>query len=215
MSTPTTQPLEIARLALEACDELVPGPSGSLVELCIDGSNLVALFEVDAAEHDRRTAVGVGAATSTGLLHALWELPEGVQIPRSRLSRRDLSTIETLGHGFVKGADDLTRVYVPAGHISALVVVKRDLSTAIKRTSLLPGIYWRVAAATRSGPPFDEAHATSVRTGVGATVVSGGEVTVVAEPHAPVIGLPAVVRWWLAELAYRNWGYGNCAHCSS
>lgn len=186
-----------------------------LVELCIDGSDLVGLFEVDTAEHDRRTAVGVGAATSTGLLHALWELPEGVQIPRSRLSQQDLSTIETLGHGYVEGAGDLTRVYVPAGRISALVVVKRDLSRAVKRASLLPGICWRVAASTGSGPISGEILELTARTGVGATVVSSDEVTVVAEPHAPVIGSPAVVRWWLAELAYRNWGMGNCDHCSS
>ena len=91
-------------------------------------------------------------------------------------------------------------VYVPAGRISVLVFVKRDLSAAVKRASLLPGIYWRVAASTGSEPTSGKIRELTARTGVGATVVSGDEVTVVAEPHAPVIGSPAVVRWWRVEM---------------
>jgi hypothetical protein len=215
MSFPSTQDAEIARLALAACAPQVPSHDSALVELCVDGSRFVALFDVDVAEHDRRIAAGVGAATNTGLLHALWELPQGLPISRRSISERDLGTFEGLGRGYVEGVEDLTRVYVPAGQVTALIVVKRDLSAAIERISLLPGIYWRVAAAIGLGPPSDDLLAASNRSGIGAAVVRRGEATVVAAPRAPTRGIPAVVRWWLAEIAYRNWGYGNCAHCSS
>ena len=57
------------------------------VPLCVDGQYYVAGLQVDRYEHLRRRAVGVGAVTSTGVLHALWQLPYAVPTPK--VSRRD------------------------------------------------------------------------------------------------------------------------------
>jgi hypothetical protein len=205
----------VAQLSLDACLGSTRSCNCTLVELCVDGSLFTVDFELDRTEHRRRVAVGAGPATNTGLLHALWELPEGIPVERRRVSHRDLETLDSLGAGFVEDGDCLTRMFVPAGRVRALVVVAPDLPTAVSRSARLPAIYWRVAAAIGPRRSSPDVVATSERTGVGAVVVNDGVATVLASPQEPVRGVPAVVRWWIAELAYRNWGYGNCAHCSS
>lgn len=201
-----------ARTALRAC--LGEQCRCSVVELCIDGARFAVTFDVDQQEHRRRSEAGLGAATDTGLLHALWELPEGIPTPAVALTDRDLSTLRHLGAGYVQGSATLTRLYVPAGVIGAVVVVAGTLGEAVASAARLPAIYRRLAVCHRR--PID---AGSIeygrRVGVGAVLVSGSAAEVVVAPREPVLGVPAVVRWWLAELAYRNGAYGNCAHCIS
>lgn len=207
--------VEVARVALTASLGPREACECAVIELHIDGLRFGVEFRVDREEHRRRQRLGVGAVTGTGLLHALWELPAGLPIPARCLTEPNLATLRELGEGFVEGTKILTRTFTPAGNVSAVVVVADTISDAISRASRLPPIFWRVAAARRLTADVAESVAFSERTGVGSLVVGSDGSTELVAPRPPVRGVPAVYRWWLSELAYRNWGHGNCAHCVS
>jgi hypothetical protein len=73
----------------------------------------------------------------------------------------------------------------------------------------------RVAAATRWPADTASAIAAGHAGGIGVVVVSAVGAELLVEPRPPLLGVPAVYRWWISELSYRNWGYANCAHCRS
>jgi hypothetical protein len=135
--------------------------------------------------------------------------------PASSLSVEDVSTLQELGAGFVDGTSVLTRTYVPAARVTAVVSVADGLGDALTRASFLPAIFWRLAVSRRHPAHMDLAVARGQAAGVGAIVVNADGPDVIVTPRPPKRGVPAVYRWWLGELAYRNWGGGNCAHCSS
>lgn len=205
----------LARDALTASLGLRDGCDCAVIELHIDGLRFGVEFRVDWGEHRRRQRLGLGAATNTGLLHALWELPAGLAIPADCLDERNRTTLRELGDGYVEGTATFTRTFTPAGSISAVVVVADRMSGALSRVGRLPPIFWRIAAARRQPANVREAAMLCARIGVGGVVVTPDGATEVAAPKSPVRGVPAVYRWWLSELAYRNWGSGNCAHCVS
>ena len=204
--------LDAARRALEA----VGGPRScgcAVVELQVDGARFAVDFVLDEHEHRSRSALGLGPATNTGLLHALWELPEGVPVRADRLTEQNVATLRDLGVGYVRGTDVLTRTFNPVGSIRSVLVVTNSMEMAVAGVARLPPIFRRLAVAFRR--PDKRAFATNARasTGIGRVLMGSGGAEVLAEPEAAIRGVPAVYRWWLAELAYRNWGYVNCAHC--
>lgn len=206
--------LDAARAALKQSFGGLDGCECSVIELHIDGNRFAVHFQVDLKEHHRRQQVGAGAATNTGLLHALWELPAGISIPVSCLRDLDLMTLSALGEGYVEGNDVLIRTFAPAGVVTAVVVVANGIDEALARASRLPPIFWRIGAAlrpSRAGAGIAAGEAS----GIGVVVMTDGGADVMVAPRPPVLGVPAVYRWWLGELAYRSWGYGNCAHCVS
>jgi hypothetical protein len=217
--TSTTPDPAVARLAAARAALAALGNRDScecsVVELRIDGSRFAVRFDLDRHEHRRRQQVGAGAATHTGLLHALWELPAHVPVPATCLDDLDLSTLRELGAGYVEGTEMLTRTFAPAATVTAVVVVAKGMNEALARASRLPPIFWRLAASSRRPARFDMAIAAGHASGVGGVVVGGDGTEVVVAPRSPIRGVPAVYRWWLGELAYRNWGSGNCAHCFS
>lgn len=193
---------------------MTPSKEGSMVELCIDGARFAVDFRVDGNEHERRINAGAGPATDTGLLYALWSLPAGMAIPAAALDRRDLATLLDLGDGYVEGTENLTRTFTPAGSVTAVAVVAESLGDAVARAARLPPIFWRVAAGLRRVGRA-EAVALGGSRGIGAVVMGSDGPKVIVRPRSPRLGAPAVYRWWLSELAYRNWLYANCAHCMS
>ncbi|MDQ1536287.1 MAG: hypothetical protein QOE58_680 [Actinomycetota bacterium] len=206
--------LNAARAALRAFGRHY-GCECSVVELRIDGNRFFVEFAIDREEHRRRRALGVGAASGTGLLHALWELPAGIPIPEQCLTQRDVSTLRDHGKGYVEGTDVLTRSFSPAGTIRAVVVVANQLDEAIGRLRRLPPIFRRLAVALRSPARSASASVLGGTTGIGTAVIGRGGAELLVAPAPAILGVPAVYRWWLAELAYRNWEYVNCAHCVS
>jgi hypothetical protein len=191
-----------------------------LVPLMIDGASTWALFEVDADEHFRRREVGLGAATSRALLHALWSLPFDIPVPGAALSAMDRATLADEGHGFISGEFDdvLVRVFRPAGTIRLLATLNSDLASAIGAAGRLVPVFTRVAIWSSRRPELGRQSMVDVSAacvmGVGVVGVSE-EVELLVRPGPPILGIPSVFRWWMAEIAYRNWLYTdpNWAHC--
>lgn len=207
--------LDLARVGIGAAIGDASRCACSVVDLQVDGSRFAAAFDLNADEHRRRQAIGAGAVTGTGLLHALWQLPVGIPFPASSLSVADVSTLRELGEGYVDGTSILTRTYAPAARVTAVVTVADGVGDALARASLLPAIFWRLAMSRRRPAHMERAVARCEAAGIGAIVMTADGPDVIVAPRAPKRGVPAVYRWWLGELAYRNWGSGNCAHCSS
>ena len=179
-------------------------------ELCVDGARFSALLHVDCEEHDRRRRLGLGAATSTGLLHALWNLPWGISFPRSVLDPADLATLTELGQGWVEESEGLvTRRYQPAGTVQAIAVIDSVLARAISRAATHSPTVRRHAVWSRPSELVSGRVAMSLRhaleIGVGVSVAGEWGSNVLVEPAVPLVGRPAVFRWWQAEIAYRNW----------
>jgi hypothetical protein len=184
-----------------------------LVPIRVDGASYHVGLRIDWVEHARRGRTGLGALTSSGLLHALWGLPWGIPVARAALSELDRHTIENEGQGWVEGhGPSLVRRYAPSGAVASVAVRHRSLSGAIARAGAHPPTVRRIAIWDRasSAPvrpdPLQLVRASTL--GIGISVCSGGGGGAAVELVAPaeaIVGLPAVFRWWQAELAYRNW----------
>lgn len=204
-----------ARAALQATG-LQTRCSCEVVELTIDGARSFVLFRLNIGEHRRRNQARSGAITDRGLLHALWSLPEDIPVPCEKLTTRDAATLQQSGRGHViKRGGSLCRVFRPAGTIQAVVAVARSLGDAVGRVGQYPAIFERLAVSL-TAQLRDEDIWAAQQLGVGiVTHAAPGHTEVVDTPAEARRGVPGVYRWWISELAYRNWGYANCAHWSS
>jgi hypothetical protein len=180
------------------------------VPLRVDGNNFLAGFRITNSEHNRRRKLGVGAATSTGLLHTLWTLPLGVPVLRSSLPQRDQNTLNHEGFGWID--DDgctVQRTYEPPGTVGTVIVVDTSLPRAVRRVASHPPTTRRIAVWRRNSdrPPRPQRDQVErARSfGIGIYIVEHGRCCEVLAFGPALPGLPAVFRWWQAELAYRNW----------
>jgi hypothetical protein len=180
------------------------------VPLRVDGNSFLAGLRITNGEHNRRRRLGVGAATSTGLLHTLWALPHGVPVLRSSLPERDQMTLNHEGFGWID--DDgctVRRTYEPPGTVGTVIVIDTSLSRAVHRVASHPSTTRRIAVWQRQSerpprPRRDQVErARSL--GIGIYIVEHGRCSEVLGAAPALTGLPAVFRWWQAELAYRNW----------
>jgi hypothetical protein len=202
------------------CSDSLPGRSVSGLPPCapgeigvplrVDGSSYLAGLHLTGAEHLRRRHLGLGAASSRALLHALWSLPHGVPVPWDSISDLDRVTLLEEGSGWV--IDDgrtALRTYQPAGAVGSVVVTDGSLSRAVSRVAAHPPTFRRMALWRREStrPPqrhlkqLDRAEAL----GIGVYTMQANECIELVTPAPAVVGLPAVFRWWIAEIAYRNW----------
>jgi hypothetical protein len=180
------------------------------VPLCVDGRRYVAGLRLNLDEHLRRQRVGLGAATSTGLLHALWELPYGISFPRNSFSEIDRLTLTEADDRWVEHrGEDFLRVYQPAGAIKSVTASDRSLARAVDKAASHPPTVRRTAIwNTSTDGRSSKATATLLKArllGVGVLAFDGIRTHELVEPGEAVRGQPAVFRWWQAELAYRNW----------
>lgn len=180
------------------------------IPLCVDGCFYVAGLWLDTAEHLRRSEMRLGAATSTGLLHALWELPAGIPVPKRALAPMDRETLRQEGCGWAEERrDDIVRVYRPAGLVGCVAVPDKSLAKAVQRVSAHPPTVRRTAvwltASNDVSARTADLLSRAVRLGVGVLAVDGDRLCELVRPADAVRGRPAVFRWWQAELAYRNW----------
>jgi hypothetical protein len=153
--------------------------------------------------------VGVGAVTSTGILHALWQLPYAVPTPKGSLAEIDRGTLEG-SRGLVEEAgDDVVRVYQPAGAVRYVMVPAASLARGIHRAASHPPTVRRAAMCLepKHGEGGSRARLLELAKdlGVGVLEVSARGVHELVPSARPQMGRPAVFRWWQAELAYRNW----------
>jgi len=191
-----------SRAALSAVRDLTGLPT---VGMELDGLQVVVAFHLDAGEHERRAAAGVGAVTSTAVLHGLWLIPSEIAVPpgnvplvkRHRL-RGAQGFVENSPRGFV-------RLYSPAGTVHSIGVRRRSAIRAIEQTARFTSIFRRIALTDGNAPPSDCAVERARDAGIGLVAISGDEHQQLVRPARPVLGIPAVYRWWVAELAYASW----------
>ena len=167
----------------------------------IDGVELLAAFELDSTEHERRRGLGVGAVDCLSLLHGLWLLPAGGTVSLSSIPEvKATALMAAPSHARIIDDYAIERTYVPAGVIHAVGFLGRNVEQAIHRAARFTPIVERVVLLD----PDSELRAVSAREarewGVGLLDTVSGEFVVRALPR--VTGVPAVYRWWIAELAY-------------
>ena len=192
-------------------DESLTCALGAAVDLkvllvTIDGMRLAIAFEPDFAEHNRRHALGVGAVTATSVLHGLWLLPNGVPVPAAALPdhKRDrLSRFPAL----VTSIDDhFRRTYEPPGVVRALAGGGRSARRAVDRVARFSPIFYRYAVV-KGDHSLPAVITYAAKKGVGVLQTDRGEGRLVSSAPGAVRGVPAVYRWWVAELAYEAWLY--------
>ncbi len=180
------------------------------IPLCVEGRPYVAGLELNLQEHSRRQLAGLEAVTSTGLLHALWELPYGVPFPTQSFNVLDRATLESAEDGWVEKQDDtFVRLYQPVGTIRSIIVSDRSLARAVaKAASHSPTIrrfaIWRTSTTGKS-PNAVETLLRARMLGVGVIAVDDAQFVELVAPAEAIRSRPVVFRWWQAELAYRNW----------
>lgn len=177
---------------------------GCSLDVIVDGQPLVVVFSPDVAEHKRRTELATGAVTSRRLLHALWAVPAGLTWPTSAVAAEDVRTLEREGHGFATVRDGhVERHFQPAGQVEAIVTFRRRLSDAVAAAAAFPPVFRRYAVARHMPKRPADTFGDAERYGVGVLFPDGSHGPVRAVE--PIVGVPAVYRWWFAEVAYRAW----------
>ncbi len=178
-----------------------------VVRLQIDGSAMLAAFEPDLGEHQRRLASNVGAMTSTPILHGLWLLPSGVPVPAAAIPDRKVDVLRRAS-GFVTESEaGFQRLYSPAGVVRAVAFVGRDAVRAIERAVRFTPILQRFVVVSGTTPIASHLEGMAREWGIGLVTVDDGLTRVVVSAGPPERGIPSVYRWWIAELAYRSWLY--------
>lgn len=184
-----------AAAALEALYELPVVPAR------LDGTQALIALELDVVEHDRRAALGAGAVDSLSLLHGLWMLPAGGTVDVASVPDVKLRALrDAVHHVSVIDSERLARTYSPAGVVRAVGFVGRSVERAIRRAARFTPIVERVVLVEPGVVVAGRAAREALEWGVGLVDTEQGELVV---PGLQAVkGVPAVYRWWLAELAY-------------
>jgi hypothetical protein len=178
-----------------------------VVDITIDGIQMLAAFEPDLKEHMRRSEADVGAVTSTGLLHGLWLLPSGVPVPVADIPVNKRARLEQAKHLVEVTEGHFERHYSPPGAVRAVGFRGGRTDRALRQAAGFTPIVQRLVIGERPMFPSIDALRTAEASGVGLVEHLGGITSVLLAPRAAELGVPAVYRWWIAELAYSMWLY--------
>jgi len=196
----------LERTARAAVNELTALP---VVDLRIDGVRALAAFEPCASEHQRRQGLGLGAVTATSLLHGLWLLPEGIPVIMGDLPDHKLDRLVSARHLVTLMGGSLVRDYVPAGVVRSVAFFGTTLQVGIKRALRFTPIVRRLVVVSDSQRADASSLATAATFGIGVIQAREGGVQLLVDAAPAVTGVPAVYRWWIAEVAYERWLYDN------
>ena len=192
--------------AVEAIELTTGSP---VVSISIEGSKMLAAFELDPSEHKRRQGIGVGAITSKALLHGLWSLPSGGFVPSNALPDVKVQRLRMAPHSAIETGCGFWRVYAPPGTLRSVAFdgpsVDRSVHRAIKFTPIVQRF---VLTHESNGTVPWPIECLAREWGVGIIDVeekAGPRVIVPASPAE--VGVPSVYRWWMAELAYKHYLY--------
>lgn len=199
MTTGRTERRNGARQALE---ELTGLPA---VVARLEGKEMVAAFDPDVGEHERRSTAGTGAVTSRALLHGLWLLPSGIPVPTAAIPEQKLQHLRSAGHLAQEDGECLERLYSPAGAVRAIAIAGADIERSVAQAIRFTPIVQRVVVADVTTQPSSATLGLADRWGVGVVRAREDGCDVLRHPAPAVVGVPAVYRWWLAELAYEGW----------
>ncbi len=178
-----------------------------VVALSVDGISMLAAFEPDSHEHRRRKGLDVGAVTSTGLLHGLWLLPGGLPVPVGDVPDHKRRHLDAAPHLVDVTDAGYQRCYSPPGVVRAVAFGGSKTDRAIERAARFTPIVQRLVYSEGPMRPSLAHVRRAQESGLGLLECSGGTARLLLEPSAAEIGVPAVYRWWIAELAYASWIY--------
>ncbi len=164
--------------------------------------NVPMLFFVDANTDEirRRDAAGVGAIVDRGVINALWELPDGIDFPRSALPDWVLERLKTQIPR--DASNTIRRDLRPPLTIHAAAGTGPSLSRILDAVGQLSSVCATAAVVTARPPtPDDPALLDAQLFGVGVGAVDGHRVHVLnhAQPMRPDLG---AYQWHVAELLY-------------
>jgi hypothetical protein len=192
--------------ALSDCTSGVSHLAGTTM-LPVDlGAAVVAgAFSLNRAEHDRRQGFGAGAVTSLALLHGLWMLPEDCPVEPGALPDVKVRRLRDTPCAVEEKDGFLVRSYRPAGVLRAVAFaggsVERTIEHAIQFSPIVSRFV--MLGPAQSLTTRQEWLAREWSVGVfQRTALSEG--SFVVPPSSPVLGVPSVFRWWIAELAYES-----------
>ncbi len=188
--------------ARRALEELTGLPA---VLVRLEGKAMTAAFDPDVGEHARRSAAGAGAVTSRALLHGLWLLPTGVPVPTAAIPERKRQYLRAARHFAQEDGGCLERLYSPAGAVSAIAIAGADIERSVGQAIRFTPIVQRVVVTDVTSQPSSATLALAERWGLGVVRAREDGCDVLLHPAPAVVGVPAVYRWWLAELAYEGW----------
>lgn len=175
------------------------------VAIRLEGKEMAAAFEPDVSEHVRRSTAGAGAVTACALLHGLWLLPAGVPVPTAAIPERKRQHLRAAGHFAQEDGGCLERLYSPAGVVRAIAIAGADIERSVGQAIRFTPIVQRVVVTDVATQPSSGTLALAEEWGVGVVKAQEDGCDVLLHPAPAVVGVPAVYRWWLAELAYEGW----------
>jgi hypothetical protein len=89
--------------------------------------------------------------------------------------------------------------------VRAVAGVAKSFRGALAKLAGIPPIYGRVAVCTGGDEPTAALRERAAQSGVGLVTVADGLSHSWCATIDPVIGVPAIYRWWVAEIVYDSW----------
>ena len=193
-------------LALVSVEQMTGLP---VVRFAIEGSAMLGAFDLSLHEHERRARAGVGAITSTALLHGLWLLPPGGSTPPGVLPEVKVQRLRAAPHTVVETDAGFERTYSPPGILRLVAFSGRCVERSVHRAARFTPIIQRFALIDESREPVPSSAQCAAREwGVGIISLREGACPQILVPASPAeMGIPHVYRWWVAELAYERYLY--------
>jgi hypothetical protein len=139
------------------------------------------------------------------MLHGLWLLPAGIPVPADALPAVKRRRLRTAPHFALEADGGFQRLYSPPGVVRAIAFTGTDPRACVQRAVRFTPIVERVVVSHEDTPVPGDSRRLAGRFGIGITEVAENDVRVISGPKKAVIGVPAVYRWWIAELAYESW----------
>lgn len=178
----------------------------TIVSFEIDGSPMLGALELDEVEHMRRDQQGVGAVTSSGLLHGLWLLPTGGPVETTCLPDVKVQRLRAAPEVVEETTQGFVRTYSPPGILRAVAFLGRSLEHRVMRAIRFAPIVERyvVVDYKRRSVPL-RAQYMAREWGVGIVAMDElGNTEQIVPADAAERGVPGVYRWWAAEQAYEG-----------
>jgi hypothetical protein len=82
--------------------------------------------------------MGVGALTSTELLHGIWLLPSGGPVPLSALPPKKVERLRAASHSVAETRIGFERLYSPPGAVRSVAFVGRNAERLVQRSIRFP-----------------------------------------------------------------------------
>lgn len=192
--------------ALGDCTSGVSQLAGStMLPLDLGEAVVAGAFSLNPAEHDRRQDFGAGAITSLGLLHGLWMLPEDCPVETNALPDVKVRRLRDAPDAAVEKDGYLVRSYRPAGVLRGVAFAGSSIDRTIDRAIQFSPIVSRFVLLNPTQSLTTRLEWLAREWSVGVfQCVSSSEGLFLVPPGSPVLGVPSVFRWWIAELAYES-----------